>query len=197
MDRHTIASLALALPGLFFSAAGAASQDLDLNLSSDAIRGEFAFDVGGLPNNNAKVAIGGLFSEDLEPEDLTAIHAGLLVTGDTGARDALVEAGLGVRIVALDVADSLNGAAIALGGEVDARLPAFNRIGVSGYVYYAPDVSSFSDINQYIEYAFDANYEIIRNAFVYLGYRQVRLDIDEAGDFTADTGLHAGFRLRF
>lgn len=197
MERHTLASLALALPGLFFTAAGAAAQGLDINLSSDAIRGEFAFDTGALPNNNAKIAIGGLFSEDLEPDELTAIHAGLLVTGDTGAREALVEAGLGVRVVALDVADSLNGAAIALGGEVDARLPAFNRIGVSGYIYFAPDVSSFSDINQYIEYAFDANYEIIRNAFVYLGYRQVRLDIDPVGDFSADTGMHAGFRLRF
>ena len=197
MNTKTRFALALALPGLLFSSLSIAAQGLDLNLSSDAIRGEFAFDIGALPNNNAKVAIGGLFSEDLDPEELTAIHAGLLVTGDTGAREALVEAGLGVRLVALDVADSLNGAAIALGGEVDARLPAYNRIGVSGSVYFAPDVSSFSDINQYIEYAFDANYEIIRNAFVYLGYRQVRLDIDPVGDFTADTGAHVGFRLKF
>lgn len=197
MNKHIIASVALALPGLFFSSLAASAQGLDINLSSDALRGQFAFDVGVLPRNNAQVAIGGLFSEDLDPEDTTALHVGLLVTGDTGAREALVEAGLGVRAVAIDVADSLNGGALALGAEVDARLPEFNRIGISGSIYFAPDVSSFSDVNQYLEYAFDVNYEIIRSAFVYLGYRQLRLDVEPVGDFTADTGVNVGFRLKF
>ena len=86
MNKHIIASVALALPGLFFSSLAASAQGLDINLSSDALRGQFAFDVGVLPRNNAQVAIGGLFSEDLDPEDTTALHVGLLVTGDTGAR---------------------------------------------------------------------------------------------------------------
>ncbi len=49
--------LAMLAPGLVF-----AEQSLDLNLSGDAIRGEFSSDTGLLPNSNGKLSFVGLFS---------------------------------------------------------------------------------------------------------------------------------------
>tara|TARA_B100002019_G_scaffold273549_1_gene269727 strand:- start:202 stop:777 length:576 start_codon:yes stop_codon:yes gene_type:complete len=190
--RKTLLLLAMLAPGI-----GLAGQSLDLNLSGDAIRGEFSSDTGLLPNSNGELSIGGLYSDD-DNADFTMGHVGLLVTGDAGARSALVKAGLGVRLVGLDVnGGDANGGAVALGGAVDARLPAYNRIGVGAYLYYAPDVSAFGDIDKYLEYAANINYELIRNAFVYIGARQVRLGFDPGSEMSVDTGAHAGFFLEF
>ena len=190
--RKTLLMLAMLAPGLVF-----AEQSLDLNLSGDAIRGEFSSDTGLLPNSNGKLSFGGLYSDD-DNADFTMGHLGLLVTGDAGARNALVNAGLGVRLVGLDVnGGDANGGAVALGGAVDARLPAFNRIGLGAYLYYAPDVSAFGDIDKFLEYAANINYELIRNADVHVGARQVRLGFDPGSEMSVDTGAHAGFHLKF
>ena len=190
--RKTLLMLAMLAPGLVF-----AEQSLDLNLSGDAIRGEFSSDTGLLPNSNGKLSFGGLYSDD-DNADFTMGHLGLLVTGDAGARNALVNAGLGVRLVGLDVnGGDANGGAVALGGAVDARLPAFNRIGLGAYLYYAPDVSAFGDIDKFLEYAANINYELIRNAYVYVGARQVRLGFDPGSEMSVDTGAHAGVHLKF
>ena len=172
-----------------------AESEFQIDLSGDAVRGEFGFDVGVLPNNNAKWNFGALFADDVAGDDGIMIHTGLLVTGDAGAQDALVQAGLAVRAAAFD-ADNASGGAIAIGGEIDARLPEVNRIGVGVEAYFAPDASSFSDISGYFEYAFNVNYELIRNGFVYVGYRKIEVDVDDV-DIEIDDGAHAGFRVRF
>ncbi|MBV62606.1 MAG: hypothetical protein CMH65_15055 [Nevskiales bacterium] len=192
MMRKTLLTLALLAPGIGF-----AGQALDLNLSGDAIQGEFSSDTGVLPNSDGVFSIGGLYADD-DKSDFTMGHVGLLVTGDAGARNALVNAGLGVRLVGLDVnGGDATGGAISLGAEFDARLPAYNRIGVGAYLYYAPDVSAFGDIDKYLEYAANLNYELIRNAFVYVGARQIRLGFDPGSEVSVDTGAHAGFNLKF
>lgn len=192
--RSLVAVLfALGVPGI-----AAAESYVDLNLSGDAIRADFASDVGVIPGSNATSSIGAIYSDDDKQARFSQFHAGFLVTGDAGARNALVKAGLGVRGVFLDVdGGDANGGAVALGGQVDARLPQYNRIGLGAYAYYAPDVSAFGDVDKYLEYAANINYELIRNAFVYIGARQVRYGFDPGSELAIDTGGHAGFHLKF
>lgn len=184
---RAVLALVLALP-----AGPVLSQAIDLNLNNDAVRGEFQ---GRLPNIGARYDIGALVSSRGD-SDLLQTHAGLLVTGDAGAREANVMAGLGGRFLLLD-AGQVDGGALAIGGMFEARLPAFNRLGALAYAYWAPGASSFGDLDGHSEYALSLDYEVIRNASIYVGYRQVRVDIKDGPTVTADTGFHGGLRLRF
>lgn len=188
--NHLIKSAALVL--VLVSPGAALAQTLDVNLNDDTLRGEYDAQMSHL---NARYNLGVLIGQE-KNRDLVQGHAGLLVTGDAGARQANVTAGLGGRLVLLDLEDQ-SGGALGLGGMIEARLPAFNRIGAVGYVYWAPDASSFGDLEGHTEYALALDYEVIRNASLYVGYRQVKLKGEVGPTVTAETGYHLGLRLDF
>ena len=152
-----------------------------INLNNKALRAEFS---GPISAMKAQYSIGGLFAK--REERTTQAHAALLVTGDAGAREANVQAGVGLRAVVLDTdvrlatapnsVHSVRGGALGVGGMVDARIPAYNRIGGGAYLYWAPSVSSFGDVDGHFEYGLNAGYQILRNATLYAGYRQVKVD---------------------
>jgi hypothetical protein len=182
---------------MLLATSAARAEGIDLNLSSDALRGTFDGSLTSIfPRIGGVYEVGALNGERAG-FDYFQGHAGVLVTGDAGAERATVTAGLGVRLAFVDTDPQLSGSALALGGMIDARLPAFNRIGAIGYAYWAPNASSFGDITSYLEYAIDADYEVLRNASLYVGYRQLRLGADSYGHFSVDQGWHLGLRLSF
>lgn len=168
--------------------------ELDLNFSDEAMRGTWS---APMPSQTMRgiYELGGMIGERGSLR-FTQAHAGLLVTGDAGARAANVKAGLGGRIFLLD-SDGPDGGGLALGGMVDARLPAFNRIGVIAYIYAAPAASTFGDLEAWYEYAVNLDYQVLQGASIYLGWRQLKVDVENFGDFTVDTGFNAGLHLSF
>jgi hypothetical protein len=182
------------LTALALAAASIAAhaETIDVNLSSTSLRGEFFAPFSKI---QAQYNLGALIGEKRD-STLLAAHAGLLVTGDAGARQANVQAGLGGRFVVLDWA-KVSGTALALGGMAEARLPAFNRLGVLGHLYWGPGAASFGDLEEYFEYAIAVDYQVIRNASIYLGYRQTKIEVEGGPDQTLDTGIHLGLRLTF
>ena len=182
----------LAIFGLGLAATGAHAEHVDVNLSNDVLRGVYA---APFPRMNGIFEIGGMLGES-HGEKFQMAHAAMLVTGDAGARDANVNAGLGGRVFVLN-AEDVDGGGLALGGTIDARLPAFNRLGVVAYAYGAPDASLFGDFDGYYEYAVSFDYKVLQTASVYLGWRQLKVDVDGAGTATVDTGFHFGLRLNF
>lgn len=187
---------ALAVLCLGLAATAARAEGLDINLSSQALRGTFSAPLSGVfPRLNGIYDVGVLMGEE-EGRNFLQGHAGLLVTGDAGAARANVTAGLGGRLAFVDSEDETGGA-LALGGMFEGRLPAFNRIGAIFYVYGAPKASSFGDIEGYLEYALGIDYQVLRDASVYVGYRQLKVDIKDFGDVTIDNGWHVGLRLNF
>ncbi|SFF32031.1 YfaZ precursor [Fontimonas thermophila] len=129
-------------------------------------------------------------------DDLLVTHVGALVTGDAGAQQFELAAGLGLRGVYVG-RDHDSGGALALGGQAEARYPGYERFGLSVYGYYAPEVLSFGEFDQYYEIGTGLDYQVIRSASVYIGYRNVNLRLENGGDITADNGLHVGMRLSF
>jgi YfaZ precursor len=180
--------------GLVLAASVARAEDVDVNLSSDTLRGTFAAPLTG--RLNGIYEFGALLGER-DNQSYQQLHAGLLATGDAGARDANVTAGLGGRLFVLNGEGGADGGGLALGGQVDARLPAFNRIGVIAYAYGAPEASTFGDFDGWYEYAASLDYQVLKGASVYAGYRQLKVDVDGAGTVTVDTGWHFGLRLTF
>ncbi|MDO9454408.1 MAG: YfaZ family outer membrane protein [Stagnimonas sp.] len=181
----------------------AAAEEIDLNISSDAVRGGLSGPLSRLFSGVSGQYDAGLIYKEGEdnsadPKDakLTLGHFGVLATGDMGAKVAQAAAGLGVRAVFAD-REGTTGAALALGGQFEVRLPGFERVGLSGYGYIAPNILSFSDVKSYSEYALDVEFEVIRAAAVYAGYRRVNVKPEPNGPSNADDGAHIGLRLTF
>lgn len=177
---------ALALASLLLAAPAQAST-LDVNLNGDVVRGAFAFPAFG----NLTADVGLLHHQD----DGDVIHFGLHLVDEAGAGESLI-AGLGGRVVALD-ATGLDGQVIALGGFFRYTLPDYNRVGFSGHLYFGPDVIAFGDTSRYFEVAVRAQYNVLRQGHVYLGYRNIKADFELGPEVTIDSGLHVGLLVEF
>ena len=195
MRHRILVSLALFLSTVGLSQAA----ELDITLGNDSLRGEFVSPLGEkVADNVATLDLGVLYSED-DDVDRTAAHVGVLIYGDTGARKANIQAGLGARLMLLDIGDpaDVTGAAIALGGTVHGRLPDFNRLGGRLWVFYAPDVSAFDDVEDFVEYGLSIDYQLIRQAFLTGGYRRLRADFGGPGKVDIEDAGFLGLRLVF
>jgi hypothetical protein len=157
-------------------------------------------------NSAAKLLVGVPLSNNLLVDGAWLYHADnghvLSAAGHiTGAASGVdpLQGGLGLRLsyIINDRESEEDGAALALGGFLRYTLPQYDRIHFSGSLYYAPEVLSFSDVDEYYEYGLDAGYSVLKNADVYLGWRTVKADFKNDGTERMDTGFHVGFRARF
>ena len=188
--NQTLLALSLCLiAGL--ASAQTTGKELDVNLSSDAVRAAFTWRLGD-PNYLAD--LGWLYNQDRGD----VIHASFhLVDAASGTGTAL-QAGLGVRLVHTRTDPStFSGTSLALGGFARYTLPNADRFNIGGFAYYAPDVSSFGDQREYYEIGVRAGYSVIRDGDVYLGVRRVEAEYKDIGGFKLDSGLHIGFEFRF
>ena len=105
--------------------------------------------------------------------------------------------GIGVKAVYTDLASG-EYVAMPLGVEVQYRLPLTIDlpVHVGGVLYYAPEVLSFGDADNYFEYRLTADVEVVKNGSIIGGYRQIETDANGAG-ITYNHGLYVGFKFAF
>lgn len=182
--------------GSVIFAGGAHAEVFDANISGDSARVVINGPLSRVLNNvNGEYQFGGLIGEDDREEDFVSGHVGVLLTGDAGARSADVTAGLGARVQYVDAEDD-SGGALQLGGKVEARFPGYDRFGGSAQVWFGPDATSFGDVDDLLEYGVSVDYQILRDASVYVGYRKIEVDVGAPRDVEED-GVHGGIRLKF
>ncbi len=174
------------------ASAQTAGKALDINLNSDSVRLGFAWRLG---NPNYLADVGWLHSED----DGDVVHASFHLVDAAAGPNTPLQAGLGLRVVHTRTDPSVaNGTALALGGFARYTLPKADRFNFGGYLYYAPNVTSFGDKDEYFEIGARAGYNVIRDADIYVGVRRIEAKYDGAtGRYTYDSGLHVGFEFRF
>ena len=126
-------------------------------------------------------------------------NAGIQLLGDAGVGQNPLHAGIGAQLFYVKPTHTnLSGESAALGGFIQYQLPNYNRIGFRGHAYYGPSVISFGDVDSYLEYGGRATYQILHNANVYLGYRQIKTDFNGPGGyFDMDSGWRVGLELTF
>ena len=175
---------------LYCTVMPAVAHEVDLSLNSDAFRVTYANEAGD------GLRLEGGWLHDGDKGDVA--HAGFLVTGDASSGGQNLTAGVGVRLAYLDAEGSQReGYALGIGGQVRWVIPRYDRFAVSGEGYWAPDVLSGGDATRYLDGTVRVGYSVTRQADVYVGARYTRADYDERPDVLFDTGLHAGFNLRF
>lgn len=173
------------------SGTASAASDLEINLNGNAVRAAFM-----APITETGLYANGAFLHNDDRGDVANIGVHLL--GDAGVGPNPLHAGIGGQFYFINPdAGNADGEAIALGGFLRYQLPQYNRIGFGGHVYYSPGVISFGDVDSFFEYGVRADYQVLRNANIYIGYRQVKADFGPGDFYNMDTGFHVGMQLTF
>ncbi|MGD9339687.1 MAG: YfaZ family outer membrane protein [Chromatiales bacterium] len=174
----------------FVRPAVAESPALDVSFNADVFKVAFAFPVF----DRAALEASWLHSD----EDGELVGLGIFRTGIASPGANPVKAGLGAKIVYGDPdKGGSSGGSIALGGYFRWVFPNYDRIGIGGELYYAPGVLSFNDTDTYDEESLYVSYDIMQDAWVYVGVRHVQMKFEGDPDVTFDTGVHLGVRLSF
>ncbi len=181
----------LVLLPLLFVVGPAAAADLDLNFNDDAARFTYGWE---LPERKLRVDAGWLHHQDRGDVGHVGLH--LVDLASTGPNP--LRGGLGGKLFYAD-SDRRDdsGFAVGLGGFLAYTLPQFNRLTVSGHLYFAPDVLAFSGAEGYQEFEARLSYNVLRQADIYLGARYSEADFGNRGKALIDNGLHVGIQLRF
>ena len=181
----------LCTTALLFSQFTTAGGTIDASLSNESVRLEFD---AARRESNLHVSIGGLHHKDDGELGFIGLHV-----VDAGRQAKNLYIGIGGKIYGYS-SDNLDDSGGALGVGAFARyaLPGMKGFGVGGHVYYAPDVIAFGDTESLREVDVRLEYKVIDNARVYLGLRDVNVEVEgSSSSYTIDDGLKIGVRLDF
>ena len=181
------AALFLALASAAFAARAA---DVDFNLASNAVAADFTTN---LTDTGLQGTLG--FMHHTDRVDL--IDAGADVVGNASPVGSPLIFGLGARFFFINPKIGGNGEALGVGGHFRWTMPSYNRFALAGELYYAPNIVSFQSTDRFWEGRVTANYQVLRNADAYIGYRYVSASFDGAASRTLDSSVIVGFSVSF
>jgi len=159
---------------------------VDLGVGGHSVRGSVGV---RLPPPNMELDVGWLHNDDGRDVASVGVHFAETL-GKLG-----IEAAIGARGYYADAVDA-DGGAVALGGRVAVPIRPVPRLWVGGDVYFAPNASSFGDLDKFYEVGAAVEYRVLSRAGLYAGVRRLRADLD-AGSVTVDDDVHFGIRFRF
>jgi len=189
--RYLTGLARLGLPLLVLcNAAPAPAHELSLDLNDSAFRVSYAAPVG----DGLRLDTGWLRDGD----EGDVIHGTFQVTGEAAPARQKLTAGVGARLAWLDGdGNGREGYALGVGGSLRWIIPAYDRFAVSAEYFWAPDILSGGDAEKYVDGTIRVGYSVTRQAEIYVGARYTGADFDDRPSLLFDTGMHAGFALRF
>ena len=180
---------------LFLASSTASAQKIDVNLSQESARLTYISLIGGSNFGRTEMNVGLLYNED----DNAVIDVGLQVIDAAGSKTPGLSLGVGPRLYYLiNDKHDVDGAAIALGGQLRYKLPSIQRLALRGTLYYAPSITSTMDADSMHEIGLGIAYELLPTADVYLTHRRIRVKFDKGvGSETIDSGVSVGIKVAF
>ena len=182
----------IAALGLAPAVAPAQGSGIDFNVNGKAVR--LAYD-SEITLSGLDFSVEGLHNSD--NGNFFDVGLGLRSNANPGANP--VTALIGVKAIWIDPTYTgvSAGYGLAIGGGLDFALPSYNRIMFGGYIYWAPGVTSYSNLDRFLEEEARAGYRILPNGTLYLGYRHVTATFTNTDDLVVDNGFNVGVALRF
>lgn len=197
-QRSILLTAAMAV-GVIISANLEASR-FDANIGADSAR--VGLDVTVMQaqgGSNLEIGASYLGSEIDDDTDASVFTANAHIVGNPGEGALKTQAAVGTQFYFTDV-EEIDGGALSVGGFFIARFRDYDRLGFSAEVYFAPDLLTFGDVDQTLEYSVAVEYDLLRETTIYLNYRQIKVDFefDEFDDeVTVDSGANVGVRILF
>lgn len=179
------------------ASSGLYAQTLDFNLSNDTAKAALFAPVASTGFGKSAYQISVLFS-DKEVDNNWMVGGGFSVSGEAGADVPGLEFGVSINAYIVEVA-AYEIIAIPLGAHARYSPPSLSRFFGKLAVEYAPDIVTFNDADKLVLAMARLGYEILPNADVYLGYRNIQAGIKDQpdSDATIDEGWHIGVNLTF
>ena len=185
--RFTRAALFLVLAA---AAGSAGAANLDFNLASNAVGADFS---SNLTDTGLEWTAGFVHHKDrADVGDL-----GLDLVGNASPVGSPLIFGVGGKFFYIAPNGISNGEALGVGGHFRYTWPYFNRFAVAGELYYAPNIVSFQNVDHFYEGRVTANYQVLRNGDVYVGYRYMYASFGNAPSRTLDSSIIVGMSLSF
>ncbi len=192
MFRHFVIAVTVILVVSLSRCAYAQTVDLHVNDDTAEIqfRSVISEQVYGYMEFNARF----LYSSEKHADNKLG-SAGVDAYGELEAVPGL-EMGVGTKLYGGRV-DHEGVLGVGLGGLLRYAPPALNGFVFSGTLYYVPKVSSFLDLERLLESGLRLGYQIIPNAAVYVGYRNIQTHIKHDGRSRVAEGFYGGLEFRF
>lgn len=181
------------LTASFMATGLAQAGELDLYLSNKSIQAGYSMDTGKIGYGGGNLIFGGFYNND---NDLQG-NLGLVVTG-TPTSDMPLTYGLGVMGYLTSIDEPSNNVqAVTLGGLIKYHIPNRTPMAIGGKLFYAPEITTFGDGENFVDGSIDFEVEVLPSATAYVGYRAVRTDLKDYGNYDIEDRFHVGVRLIF
>lgn len=167
--------------------------ELELALSNETAAAELIADSSSIASGGADLRLGLLFNE----EDDILGNAGLIVRGAAvGERPMAFGLGAALYYGGVDIADAKVGA-LALGFGLKYVFPGNTPVALGGDLFFAPDITSFSDSDGLLDFRLRAEIDVLPSATAFVGYRGINVELSNGTDYDIDENVHLGIRFQF
>ena len=168
--------------------------DFEAALSKETAQFTFRSDSSMIGWGGSDLSLGLFYNED----DDYIFQAGLLQMRQASEENPLTF-GVGVKgyLGQLDDPDE-DVFAFAIGGRIQYTIPGTMPMAVYFEGYYAPEITSFADTEEVIDYTLGFQIEALPQTVAFVGLRHLEFEVDDGGDYDADDdNIHVGVRLTF
>jgi hypothetical protein len=162
------------------ASASAMAQSFDINLSNDAAMLTYMSPLGQQGFGHGQVEGSVLFNDN---DDFLG-DVGFGVVGAAGSGSPGLTVGVGAKLYGVNASNN-DIAAVALGGRFDYAPPPLPRLRFGGEINIAPSIVTFIDGDR------------LSAVSIYLGYDNIKVNIQDGGDVTVDSGSYLGVKFKF
>lgn len=172
----------------------AIASDFEAALSSETAQFTFRSDSSVIGWGGSDLAFGLFYNEDSD-----FMLQGSLMQMRQASEETPLTFGVGVKtyLGTLDDIDQ-NILAFGIGGEVRYTIPGTMPMALYLRGFYSPDITSFADAEEVVDYTFGFQIEALPQTIAFVGVRHLEFDTKDEGDYEADDDeIHLGVRLTF
>jgi len=166
---------------------------IDISLNNDVAH--FSYQPGGnadIKTDDAGTQFGLLFNSDGD-----WIVSGKLIVPSANTTGLQLSPGIKASIINTDASENSVNAAISIGGRVSGLLPTSLPLRAYGELYYAPSITVTNDLEGMLDLEAGLEYQASNNASAYVGYRQIKLDLENNSATKLDNRFHIGIAFNF
>ena len=178
---------------LFALCSSAQAADFEAALSKETAQFTFRSDSSVIGWGGSDLAVGFFFNE----EDDFVAQASLLQMRQA-SEDMPLTFGVGIKgyLGQLDEPDE-DVFAFAIGGEGRYTIPGAMPMAIYARAFYAPSITSFSGVDEVIDYEVGFQIEALPQTVAFIGIRHLEMETDDGDYDLDDDNLHIGVRLTF
>jgi hypothetical protein len=178
---------------LLVSTGIATAADFEAALSQDTAQFTLRSDSSLIGWGGSDLAVGLFFNDD---DDV--IFDASLMQMRQASEDAPLTFGVGVKgyLGQLDDPDA-DVFAFAVGGEVRYTIPGTMPMAVYARAFYAPNITSFGDAEEVMDYQVGYQIEVLPQTTAFVGVRHFEIETDDDDYDLSDDEFFVGVRLTF